>query len=195
MTYQAFIQKYMGERVDVDHYPSSNPYQCVDLVKAYVKEVYGIPYGSFGDAINYWTSTHPAILKKFTKVSRFSAPRRGDIVVFGYGRLGHVALVDGSSALRVSIVEQNGGMGRGYGVGTDVVRFASRSKAGVRGYLRPKVVTTGALPMYYFVKRGDTLSSIAPRFGLTWQKLYAMNRAAIGGNPNKIKVAMKLRVN
>jgi TP901 family phage tail tape measure protein len=38
----------------------------------------------------------------------------------------------------------------------------------------------------YIVQRGDWLSKIAPKLGLTWQKLYEMNRAVIGPNPNLI---------
>lgn len=39
---------------------------------------------------------------------------------------------------------------------------------------------------YYTVVRGDNLSSIARRFGTTWQTIYANNRGVIGNNPNLI---------
>jgi GH25 family lysozyme M1 (1,4-beta-N-acetylmuramidase) len=44
----------------------------------------------------------------------------------------------------------------------------------------------------YTVIAGDTLSGIAPRYGVSWQQLYALNRDRIS-NPNKIYVGQKLR--
>ena len=44
---------------------------------------------------------------------------------------------------------------------------------------------------YYTIKRGDTLSGIAARYGTTYQKLAQMNGIA---NPNKIYVGQKIRV-
>ena len=45
--------------------------------------------------------------------------------------------------------------------------------------------------VYYVVKNGDTLSSIASRYGTTWQKLQAMNGIS---NPNLIHVGQRIRV-
>lgn len=45
--------------------------------------------------------------------------------------------------------------------------------------------------VYYVVKRGDTLSGIASKYGTTWQKLQAMNGIA---NPNKIYAGQRIRV-
>lgn len=44
---------------------------------------------------------------------------------------------------------------------------------------------------YYVVKRGDTLSGIASKYGTTWQKLQAMNGIR---NPNKIYPGQRIRV-
>lgn len=41
-------------------------------------------------------------------------------------------------------------------------------------------------PSTYVVKKGDTLSSIASKYGTTWQKIYEKNKTKIGANPNKI---------
>lgn len=46
----------------------------------------------------------------------------------------------------------------------------------------------------YTVKRGDTLSKIAAAHGTTWDKLYDLNRAIIGPNPNLIKPGQVLQV-
>lgn len=45
----------------------------------------------------------------------------------------------------------------------------------------------------YIVQAGDMLSSIAPKYGITWQELYNMNTDRIA-NPNTIYVGQALRV-
>ncbi|MER5526586.1 transglycosylase family protein [Streptomyces sp. NPDC002677] len=44
----------------------------------------------------------------------------------------------------------------------------------------------------YTVREGDTLSGIAERHGITWQRLYAANEAVIGGDPNLIVPGQRL---
>lgn len=45
----------------------------------------------------------------------------------------------------------------------------------------------------HVVARGESLSSIAGLFrGMTWERLYAANRALIGSNPNALRVGMRL---
>ncbi|MGW3123330.1 transglycosylase family protein [Streptomyces sp. NPDC001107] len=44
----------------------------------------------------------------------------------------------------------------------------------------------------YTVREGDTLSKIAARHGTTWQRLYAANKAVIGGDPNLIVPGQQL---
>jgi hypothetical protein len=46
----------------------------------------------------------------------------------------------------------------------------------------------------YTVRKGDTLSAIAARHGTTWQKLYAANKAAIGGDPDLIVPGQRLEL-
>ena len=45
--------------------------------------------------------------------------------------------------------------------------------------------------VYYVVKRGDTLSAIASKYGTTYQQLAKINGIA---NPNKIYPGQKIRV-
>lgn len=54
--------------------------------------------------------------------------------------------------------------------------------------------TPPSAPDKYTVQQGDNLSSIAAKFGTTWQQLYNWNRDVIGGNPNLIKAGQQLRV-
>ncbi|SMQ15293.1 LysM domain-containing protein [Streptomyces sp. Ag82_O1-12] len=44
----------------------------------------------------------------------------------------------------------------------------------------------------YTVRRGDTLSGVAARHGTTWQRLYAVNKAAIGKDPDVIVPGLRL---
>ncbi|MER5752084.1 transglycosylase family protein [Streptomyces sp. NPDC002088] len=44
----------------------------------------------------------------------------------------------------------------------------------------------------YTVREGDTLSGIAARHGTTWQRIYAANKAVIGGDPDVIVPGQRL---
>ncbi|GHB53546.1 transglycosylase [Streptomyces viridiviolaceus] len=46
----------------------------------------------------------------------------------------------------------------------------------------------------YTVRRGDTLSGIAARHGTSWQRLFAVNKAVIGGDPNVIVPGQRLDI-
>lgn len=47
----------------------------------------------------------------------------------------------------------------------------------------------------YTIKKGDTLSGIAKKYGTTWQKIYNDNRSVLGGNPNLIYAGQVLKIN
>lgn len=46
-------------------------------------------------------------------------------------------------------------------------------------------------PVFYIVRKGDTLSKIAKKFNTDWQSLAKINKLK---NPNIIKVGQKLRI-
>ncbi|MER5213371.1 transglycosylase family protein [Streptomyces sp. NPDC002838] len=54
--------------------------------------------------------------------------------------------------------------------------------------------TRGSSRGDYTVREGDTLSGIAARHGTTWQRLYAANKAVIGGDPHVIVPGQGLEV-
>jgi hypothetical protein len=97
MTTQEFINKYMNKKLDTDGYPSWQPYQCVDVIRQYQKEVIGsIVVG--GNAIDYWYQyPYNATLKKYydrIPNTLTFVPKLGDIGIFAawannpYGHIG-----------------------------------------------------------------------------------------------------------
>lgn len=49
-------------------------------------------------------------------------------------------------------------------------------------------------PVKYVVKKGDTLSGIASKYGISWKDLYNKNKSVIGSNPNKIYPGQVLNI-
>ena len=51
MTFDSFVKRYIGKAVDYDGVAGV---QCVDLVKLYLYNVFGIRAGAWGNARDYW---------------------------------------------------------------------------------------------------------------------------------------------
>jgi hypothetical protein len=139
MNYLTFKNKWINRRVDYD---SVYGYQCVDLIKQYLAECYGMKAGAWGNAIDYWYSTNPTITAKFDRLSTTSA-RRGDIVIFkgvNGNPYGHIGIADSDAGIiNVNTLEQNGQTGNGSGVGGDAIRVRGIPRWRVVGVLRQKV--------------------------------------------------------
>lgn len=133
MSAQGFANRWLGKRTDQD---GVYGYQCVDLIKAYTKEEFGIVQGAWGNAIDYWTNTKHPLLSRFDREASQS-PKAGDIIVF-HGLpgnpYGHIAVaINGTTML-----EQNGATGDGDGLGGDEIRYRTIPKSRIAGLLRPK---------------------------------------------------------
>lgn len=128
-------------RIDFDH---AYGYQCVDLVKAYLHDEFGITAGSWGNALNYWINTNKALNGAFTRVQTNDC-KRGDIVVFrtaGHTDLkgdGHVGICEGEDGSNVIVLEQNGSTGSGNGQGGNAIRTRAIPRSRVAGVIRPNV--------------------------------------------------------
>lgn len=137
MAYSQFQTKWLGKQVDVD---KAYGYQCVDLVKQYMLELYGIANGAYGNAINYWTNPHKNVLAKFYRVDS-KTPQQGDVVILNgiNGNVyGHIGIASGNNTLLTAqIFEQNGSTGNGSGVGGDAIRLRHVPKWRIAGLLRP----------------------------------------------------------
>lgn len=191
-----FARKWLGGRVDYDHVYA---YQCVDLVKQYWHEVYGVRSGAWGNAIDYANRPNGTMLKYFSKVGGTN-PVKGDVVVLRGlpgNPYGHIGIASGrNTGSTVEILEQNGSTGGGSGRGGDAIRYRAIPKSRIAGLLRrksvskPKAVAQSA--SQYVIRAGDTLGAIARRFGLSLANLLKLNRQI--KNPNVIYPGQKVTV-
>ena len=104
LTFDAFVNKYIGRAVDYD---GSAGAQCVDLAKAYLKEVHGIPQFSIGGSAMYYFERFEKFSQLKGKFKRIKntpdfIPLKGDVAVWnsskGNGH-GHVAICTGEGNL------------------------------------------------------------------------------------------------
>lgn len=101
MTFDSFIAKYNGTKIDYD---GVSGVQCVDLIKLYLDKVFGIKAGAWGNAVDYWLSfdSRKPLKDNFTKIKNTAdfIPEKGDIVVWSgdvstSNDYGHIAVASG----------------------------------------------------------------------------------------------------
>lgn len=96
MNYDDFKKKYDNKPVDVDNYPSDNPYQCKDLANQYVMEVLDNPRLPWGDAHAMWNNYQSELYERIPNTAD-AVPRKGDIMIWGLtlgNGFGHIAIFD-----------------------------------------------------------------------------------------------------
>lgn len=139
MTLDQFITKYNGKGVDFDgHYGD----QCVDLFRAYNKEVLGIsqPKGVEG-AKDFWTNyeSDTNLKNNFKKIpdSKELVPLKGDVMIWGakYGKFGHIAIVTKGTINDFTCFSQNDPIGA-----KSIIKHYPNFN-GVLGVLRPLQTT------------------------------------------------------
>lgn len=99
MNFDEFIKKYNGKEIDYD---GGFGVQCVDLIKLYLEEVFGIKIGAIGNAHAYFENFNnvQALKNNFERIENTKdfVPKQGDIMVWntnvGNGA-GHIAICDG----------------------------------------------------------------------------------------------------
>lgn len=159
MSYKTFKSQWNGKNVDYDGVYGK---QCVDLIKQYIAQEYGLKPGAWGNAIDYFYSPNSAILAKFDRLSTKQA-RSGDIVILNGvngNPYGHIGISDASSGiLTVTILEQNGATGNGSGVGGDAIRLRAVPLSRVVGVLRPRT----AKPSLRMPAVGSSITISVPR--------------------------------
>ena len=98
LTFDAFVNKYIGKAPDWD---GSGSAQCVDLAKAYLKDVHKVVPFSVGSAKNYFLRFEKYGLdSKFIRIENTPdfVPLKGDLAVWNAtkgGGHGHVAVCTG----------------------------------------------------------------------------------------------------
>jgi LysM repeat protein len=85
-----------------------------------------------------------------------------------------------------------------YGVSTSDIRNWNPGKVkgskiyyGTRLVIYPNKSSSSSQPKYYSVRSGDTLSSIARKFGVSLNNLKSKNQNI---NPNRLKIGQKIRI-
>jgi hypothetical protein len=116
LTHTQFITKHLGRFVDIDGYPKDQPFQCMDLMRFYVKEVYGLdPYKVIPAAptakLCFQNFKENAYFSKVIN-GKYNIPKKGDIVFWGFyptvtGWAGHVAIFDSGDLYTVISFDQN----------------------------------------------------------------------------------------
>lgn len=117
MNYLQFKQEWINRRIDYDNVYA---YQCVDLILEYLKEVYNIPTGVWGNAIDYAINPTLTFSKNFYRVDTGS---QGDIVVLNGlsgNPFGHIGLFDHQDSNGIWMLEQNM-LGSGSGEGKNAI--------------------------------------------------------------------------
>lgn len=126
MTIKEYINEVLWGRVDFDN---SFWYQCVDLVRDYVKKVYNHTLGRSGWSAKSWywiPSSFPNWKKvKNDPTQKDLVPKIGDIVFFDWGDYWHVGVCTETygNANLLQVLEQNGGNGNGDGLKTNAIRL------------------------------------------------------------------------
>ena len=153
ITYAEFVKKYNGKAKDYDGVAGV---QCVDLIKYYLKEVFGLNPGAWGDAHCYYDNFNniSALKNNFTRIANTPSfvPQKGDIVVWApslNGGWGHIAIATGEGNTTYFYSYDQNWTGR-----HDACAKIKHNYNHVCGVLRPKDQTkvTGVKKAEPFVK-------------------------------------------
>ena len=172
-------------------------FDCVGLIKAYLWETdlgiitYNMPRGSDQNVRGMYSSAT-------VKGPLSTMPDIPGLLVFTED-LGHSGIYVGKVNGVNQYIEATPAWGA-WGVTTSADRshpqgrnrvWSTWGKYHLIEYIEPVIESKDV----YTVVRGDMLSRIASRFGMTTDELYEMNKEIIGPDRNKIEVGMMLRLN
>lgn len=134
----SFVDRWNGQRIDAD---GAYGAQCFDVFEKYSMEKLGTPYlvtGSDKASDLYARYDVNGLSAYYDRIPVGAPPQPGDIVVWGGGTYGHVALVTQADSSGFKVLEQN--YTAPYG-GTDPAAVHDKAYSGgapILGYLRPK---------------------------------------------------------
>ena len=113
LNYDQFQAKYLGKAVDYDGVAGV---QCVDIADQYFKDCFGITGVWVNGARDFYNNfyNYPALVNAFNRVpnTRDLIIAKGDVVIWGGGTWGHVAIGNGQGNIDwfVSLEENTRGM-------------------------------------------------------------------------------------
>lgn len=175
-----FIDATYHKKYDMDNFPSYQKYQCWDYGDFFWLKQVGraLSTGGTGCARGCWTvaSARKANAgKEFDLVTNKNNLKVGDWVVLNTGSFGHIAMVYAIDKKGVTVTLQGQNQGKIVNQ-VNRVKFSLNSFLGAFRYKKwsnttPKKVTYKT----YTVKKGDTLSTIAKKYGTTWKKIQKDN--------------------
>lgn len=202
LTLSQFVSTYNGKAVDVDGVYGA---QCWDLAAKYSQRVVGVPASSGyglptgdGCAAGVYYNFRSPLGTYYTRIANTvsALPKPGDLIVWKYslsgsGGCGHIAIVLSAGWSGFTSFDQNWDG-----------KYAHKvwhNWTSVVGWLRPKrsVTGSGTTAQYYTVRSGDTLGSIATRYGTSVARIVEWNKAkypSLATNPNYISVGWVIRV-
>lgn len=190
MFIDSFVRNTLGRTIDIDGVAGV---QCVDLIKLYIRDGFGIPVQSMGNAIQWWTATKPVLLSKFDRIASQS-PQKGDIVILhglSGNSYGHIVLcVDRLSPSTFLALEQNGSHSGADVRPGDAVRTRQIPTTRIAGLLRPKSSVNPPLSTYYTIKKGDTFWGLERAWGLKTGTLTKLNPTL---NPRTLSISQRIR--
>lgn len=126
MNYNIFKSKYLWKRVNYD---SVYGYQCVDLIRQYIKErnwkqplpLWPLWCKYFAISPYYYFDIDDY---EWIKNTISNKPEQWDIVIFSRPiSTGHIALVDSANYLSLKVLEQNAWSGDGSWLGTNAIKL------------------------------------------------------------------------
>lgn len=177
LTFNEFVNKYLGKAPDYD---GSSGAQCVDLAKAYLKEVHNIPQFSIGGSAMYYYLKFEQFEKlkwKFIRIANTKefVPLKGDIAVWNAtkgGGHGHVAICTGEGDTKYFYSYDMNWNGK-------AMKKVKHDYSGFYGVLRP--VNRSMIDTEVYFKACDknhtsivnALRSIGAKSGLAYRKVIA----------------------
>ena len=143
MTAKEFYDKHLNKKIDMDSSPKGDPYQCVDLFKAFTYENYKIKNYTCtnGYASGLWIYRKDKPYYKYFKEVSINELQDGDWCFWGFCKvapLSHVAMY-----YKGKFFGQNQS-------GKKVATLVNISKSGIIGVLRPKMYIKNTPKISYY---------------------------------------------
>jgi len=175
MTLQEFINKYNGKFVEAGGSAGAEN-QCVDLANQYIVEVLGLPKILWANAKDFPSRAgdkYDWIPNTLTAV-----PQSGDLMIWGFGAYGHIAIFVEGNVLSFKSFDQNYPL-------NSVSHIQKHNYKNVSGWMRPK----GGLNMSQYTELRGKIEGV---FGVVTKHMHRLD-ALTAENNNRAKESLESR--